>query len=60
MAQALSLNEMDGVVRIQRMVLVGSLSVEAIGALILTLWFWPRYGFSHAVKWGVFHAISAF
>ena len=60
MAQALSLNEMDGVVRIQRMVLVGSLSVEVIGALILTLWFWPRYGFSHAVKWGVFHAISAF
>lgn len=60
MAQALSLNEMDGVVRIQRMVLVGSLSVEVIGALILTLWFWPRYGFSHAVKWGVFHAVSAF
>lgn len=60
MAQALSLNEMDGVVRIQRTVLVGSLSVEAIGALILTLWFWPRYGFSRAVKWGVFHAISAF
>ena len=60
MAQALSLNEMNGVVRIQRTVLVGSLSVEAIGALILTLWFWPRYGFSHAVKWGVFHAVSAF
>lgn len=60
MAQALSLNEMDGVVRIQRTVLVGSLSVEAIGALILTLRFWPQYGFSHAIKWGVFHSISAF
>lgn len=60
MAQALSLNEMDGVVRIQRTVLVGSLSVEAIGAAILTAWFWPKYGFSHAIKWGVFHSISAF
>ncbi len=60
MAQALSLNEMDGVVRLQRMVLIGSISMEALGALILTCWFWPQYGFSRALYWGVFHAVSAF
>lgn len=60
MAQALSLNEMDGVVRLQRMVIFGSLGVEAAGALILTLWFWPKYGFVRALRWGVFHSISAF
>ena len=60
MAQALSLNDMDGVVRLQKMVLTGSFSIEAIGALILTLRFWPEYGFVTAVKWGVFHSISAF
>lgn len=59
-AQALSLNEMDGVVRLQRMVIFGSLGVEAAGALILTLWFWPKYGFVCALRWGVFHSISAF
>ena len=59
-AQALSLNEMDGVVRLQRMVIFGSLGVEAAGALILTLWFWPQYGFVCALRWGVFHSISAF
>lgn len=59
-AQALSLNEMDGVVRLQRMVIFGSLGVEAAGALILTLWFWPKYGFACALRWGVFHSISAF
>lgn len=59
-AQALSLNEMDGVVRLQRMVIFGSLGVEATGALILTLWFWPKYGFVRALRWGVFHSISAF
>lgn len=59
-AQALSLNEMDGVVRLQRMVIFGSLGVEAAGALILTLWFWPKYGFVRALRWGVFHSVSAF
>lgn len=59
-AQALSLNEMDGVVRLQRMVIFGSLGFEAAGALILTLWLWPQYGFVRALRWGVFHSISAF
>lgn len=60
MAQALSLNEMHGVVKLQRTVLVGSLSLQALGALILTGWFWPKYGFANALRWGVFHSVSAF
>lgn len=60
MAQALSLNEMNGVVKLQRTVLVGSLAMEAFGALVLTLRFWPEYGFPHALRWGVFHSVSAF
>ncbi len=60
MAQALSLNEMDGVVRLQRTVIFGSLGFQAAGALILTCWFWPQYGFVNALRWGAFHAISAF
>ena len=60
MAQALSVSDMDGVVRLQKTVLVGSFTIEAIGALILTLRFWPEYGFLTALKWGAFHAVSAF
>ena len=60
MAQALSMSDMDGVVRLQKWVLVGSFSVEALGAAILTVRFLPEYGFGTALKWGVFHAISAF
>ncbi len=59
-AQALSLNDMDGVVRLQKWVITGSLSIEAVGAFILTLHFLPDYGFATALKWGVFHSISAF
>ena len=60
MAQALSLNDMDGVVRLQKWVIIGSFSIEAIGALILTLRFLPEFGFGTALKWGVFHSVSAF
>ena len=60
MAQALSVSDMDGIVRLQKWVLVGSFSVEALGALVLTVRFLPEYGFATALKWGVFHSISAF
>lgn len=59
-AQALSVNEIDGVVRLQKLVLAGSLSIQGIGALILTIRFLPQYGLSRAVRWGIFHAVSAF
>ena len=60
MAQAMSLTDLDGVVRLQKTVLTGSFTVEAVGAAILTLHFWPEYGFVKALRWGVFHAVSAF
>ncbi len=60
MAQALSLTDMEGVVRLQKVVLVGSLSVQLTGAAILFARFLPEYGPLTALKWGVFHSISAF
>ena len=60
MAQALSLNDIRGVVRLQKMVLIGSFAIETVGALILTLRLWPDYGFPTALRWGIFHSVSAF
>lgn len=60
MAQALSVNEMEGVVRLQKWVLLGSLTIQFTGAIILFLRFLPEYGWSTALRWGVFHSISAF
>jgi len=60
MAQALSVDEMDGVVRLQKWVLCGSLSVQLVGAGILFLRFLPQFGWQKAAWWGVFHSISAF
>ena len=60
MAQALSVNEMESVVRIQKWVLLGSLIIQLTGASILFLRFLPQYGVKQAAIWGVFHAVSAF
>lgn len=60
MAQALSVDDMNGVVRLQKTVLFGSLGIQAVGALILFLRFLPGVGPRRALIWGVFHAVSAF
>lgn len=60
MAQALSISDMDGIVRLQKTVLVGSFLVEGIGALILFAQFLPEYGLGNALRWSVFHSVSAF
>ena len=60
MAQALSVSDMDGIVKLQKTVLKGSFTVEGIGALILFIRFLPEFGFVRALKWGAFHSISAF
>ena len=60
MAQALSVGDINGIVRLQKMVLRGSFLIEGIGAVILFARFLPEYGFWQALKWGIFHSISAF
>lgn len=60
MAQALSLNDLEGAVRVQKWAIGGSVGFQLLGAAILTLRFFPKYGFVKALRWGVFHSVSAF
>lgn len=60
MAQAMSVNDMQGVVRLQKLVIFGSLGIQAVGMVLLLARFWPEFGFVRGLKWSVFHAISAF
>ena len=60
MSQAWSVEDMEGVVKLQKWVLFGSLSVQFVGALVLFLRFLPSFGFHKSLWWGIFHAISAF
>ena len=60
MAQALSVEDMDGIVRLQKWVLLGSLTIQLTGAAILFFRFLPEYGWGKAAVLGVFHGVSAF
>ena len=60
MAQALSVEDMQSVWKLQKWVLVGSLLIQLTGAGVLFLRFLPDYGQSTALKWGIFHSVSAF
>ncbi len=60
LAQAMSLQDVEGVVRLQKHVLIGTFSLEGLGAVILFFRFLPDYGLWNALKWGVFHSVSAF
>lgn len=60
MAQALSLTDMEDVVKLQKIVILGSLAVQSLGAAVLFARFLPAFGWQTALRWGVFHSISAF
>lgn len=60
MAQAVGFENSGGIVRLQRLMLFGSLGVQAVGAGLLTIRFAFEFDFWRALKLGVFHAVSAF
>ena len=60
LAQALSMESMGGIVSMVKNVLLGTFAVEGAGAVILTICFVQRFPFLQALRYGVFHSISAF
>lgn len=57
-----SFNVLDigGVVRLIKRVLKGTLFFEGLGALILTICFFPKMGLVQSIYYGIFHSVSAF
>ena len=60
MQESLNLQDLSGVVRLVRSILLVTFLVEGVGAALLALWFIPRVGVVRGCFFGVFHAISAF
>lgn len=59
-AQAISAQDIQSVWKLQKIVIFGSLSIQAVGAAVLFFRFLPQFGPWTSLKWGVFHAVSAF
>ena len=52
--------QMGGIVRLTRMVIKGTLLLEGVGAVLLTIRFIPVFGIAKGIFYGIFHSISAF
>ncbi|MDO5547662.1 MAG: potassium transporter TrkG [Eubacteriales bacterium] len=60
MSASLNLDELSGVVRLTKRVVIATLFLEAIGAVLLSIQFIPQFGLQEGIYQGVFHSISAF
>ncbi len=59
-AQSLGLTGVGGTVKLVRRILIGTFSIEGIGAVVLATQFVPIFGFAKGIYYGIFHSVSAF
>ncbi|WP_423241290.1 TrkH family potassium uptake protein [Petroclostridium xylanilyticum] len=59
-AESLNQYSLEGMVRLTRQILLGTLLFEGAGALILSIKFASEYGLALGIYKGIFHSISAF
>lgn len=60
MQNLVSAPQLGGIVRMTRFIALGTLTVEAIGAVLLSFDFIPRFGWRKGIYFSVFHSVSAF
>ncbi len=58
--EQLNLESLTGLVKLIKYVIIVTLSIEAIGAILLATRFIPIYGMKEGLWYSVFHAISAY
>lgn len=59
-AQSLGLTGVGGTVKLVRRILIGTFTVEGIGAVVLATQFVPIFGWVKGIYYGIFHSISSF
>ncbi len=60
MQNSISAPQIGGIVRMTKFIALGTLFLEAVGALLLSFDFVPRYGWRQGLYFSVFHSVSAF
>lgn len=58
--ESMNANQVGGMVRLVRQVFLGTMLIEGIGALLLSIRFIPQFGVKKGIYYSIFHAISAF
>lgn len=58
--ESLNQGDLSGLVKLTRYVILMTLTVEGIGAILLSTVFIPQFGLTRGIWYSIFHAISAF
>lgn len=58
--EALNQEDLSGLVKLTRYILLTTFTIEGIGAIFLSFVFIPQFGFIKGVGYSIFHSISAF
>lgn len=58
--EALNQFNLAGLVRLTKNIIIFTLVLEAVGAMLLSISFIPRFGLGKGIYYSIFHAISAF
>lgn len=59
LSESISVNQVGGIMRLAKKILLGTFIIEGIGALLLMIRFVPLYG-AQGIWMSVFHSVSAF
>lgn len=60
MQESISAGHIGGIVRLAKRIVKGTALIEGTGAVLLSVYFIPRFGLVKGIGYGVFHSISAF
>lgn len=60
MQESVNMPQIGGMVKLARRIVLGSLLIEGIGGILLSIRFVPEYGWWRGIYYGFFHSISAF
>lgn len=57
-----SLNQysLEGIVKLNKAIFLGTMLIEAVGAILLSIVFVPQFGMKKGIAFGIFHSVSAF
>ena len=60
LTESINTTAVGDILRLFRLIMLGTAAMELAGALLLSVRFIPRFGFGQGVAYALFHAISAF
>ncbi len=60
MQNSISAPQIGGIVRMTKFIALGTLTIEALGAALLSFSFIPRFGLAKGIYFSIFHSVSAF